>query len=173
MIRFRQLARVYGAGGLSWWDWQEASANNWIALSRPAGALPGYVPYETMADIGQNASGDLVVWAQEHLVGAGYPIQISGDFGYHTLLQIEAFQSAHGLTPDGIVGPATWAALLHCRTARVRWSVAKPRDTATVTSAAIVANLRHPATLVQPVPASASRPATRDEIAHAGGAGRP
>jgi hypothetical protein len=174
VARFRALARVYGAAGVSWWDWQEASASNWFALSRPVGGLPGYVPYKQMADIGQNASGDLVVWAQEHLVGAGYPIEISGDFGYHTVLQVQAFQTAHGLTADGIVGPATWAALLGYRTARVRWTVAQPHDTATVTSAAITAAERaSPTPLVEPVPASASLKPKRNEIPASGGAGRP
>ena len=174
VVRFRQLARVYGAGGLSWWDWQEAGASMWIALSRPTGGLPGYVPYKQMADIGPQASGDLVVWAQEHLVSAGYPIDISGDFGYHTLLEVEAFQTAHGLTADGVVGPATWAALLRYRTARVRWTVAHPHDKATVTSAAITAAERAtPIPLVEPVPASASLKPKRNEIAHAGGRGRP
>jgi hypothetical protein len=172
VVRFRQLARVYGASGLSWWDWQEATASNWFALSRPAGALHGYAPYEQMADISQGASSDLVVWAQEHLVSAGYPIQVSGDFGYHTLLDIQAFQTAHGLAADGIVGPATWAALLRYRIARVRWSVARPHDTATVTSAAIsAAEAATPQTLVEPVPANASRRARRNEIAGAGGRG--
>jgi hypothetical protein len=175
VVRFRQLARVYGASGLSWWDWQEATASDWFALSRPAGVLRGYVPYEQMADLGQNAKGDLVVWAQEHLVSAGYPIQISGDFGYHTLLDVEAFQTAHGLTADGIIGPATWNALLRYRIARVRWSVSKPHDTATVTSAAIVRNrgAAGATPLVQQVPESATLPAKRDEIAGAGGRGRP
>ena len=174
VVRFRQLARVYGAPGLSWWDWQEASASNWFALSRPAGALPGYIPYKQMADIGQNASGDLVVWAQEHLVGAGFPIEISGDFGYHTLLQVQAFQTAHGLSADGVVGPATWAALLRYRTARVSWTVSQPHDTATVTSAAVTAAERAtPTPLVEPVPASASLKPKRNEIPASGGAGRP
>ena len=44
IVRFRELSRAYGARGLSWWDWQEASSSAWIALSRPAGSLPGYVP---------------------------------------------------------------------------------------------------------------------------------
>ena len=86
IIRFRELSRAYGAAGLSWWDWQEASATDWTALSRPAGTLPGYVPYKVMADLGSGAQGDMVVWAQEHLITAGYPISISGDFGYHTVL---------------------------------------------------------------------------------------
>jgi Putative peptidoglycan binding domain len=174
VVRFRQLARVYGAGGVSWWDWQEARASDWTAVSRPTGTLPGYVPYETLADVNPNDSGDLVVWAQEHLVSAGYPIEVSGDYGYHTLLDVQAFQTAHGLTPDGVIGPATWAALLRYRIARVKWTVAKRHDTATVTSAAITAAQRATATpLVQPVPASASLPAKRDEIAGAGGRGRP
>ncbi|HEX3978243.1 MAG TPA: peptidoglycan-binding protein [Solirubrobacteraceae bacterium] len=174
VVRFRQLARVYGAGGVSWWDWQEAGASMWTAVSRPAGTLAGYVPYETLADVNPNSSGDLVVWVQEHLVSAGYPIQVSGDYGYHTLLDVQAFQTSHGLTADGIIGPATWAALLRYRIARVKWSVAKRHDTATVTSAAITAAQRAtPNTLVEPVPASASLPAKRNEIAGAGGRGRP
>ena len=146
----------------------------WTALSRPAGTLHGYVPYTTLADVNPNSSGDLVVWVQEHLVSAGYPIQISGDYGYHTLLDVEAFQTSHGLSADGIIGPETWAALLRYRIARVKWTVAKRHDTATVTSADITAAQRAtPHALVEPVPASASEPARRDEIAGAGGRGRP
>jgi Putative peptidoglycan binding domain len=174
IIRFRELSRAYGATGVSWWDWQEANTADWTAISRPAGVLSGYVPYKLMADVGQGAQGDMVVWAQEHLISAGYPITVSGDFGYHTLLDVEAFQSAHGLTADGIIGPETWAALLRYRDARVNWI-------ATGGQHAVVANTvrRHalPAhaapTIDAPVPASASRPAKRDEIAGAGGAGRP
>ena len=174
VVRFRQLARAYGAAGLSWWDWQEATASDWFAVSRPAGALHGYVPYKQMADIGQNAKGDLVVWAQERLVSAGYPIQISGDFGYHTVLDVEAFQTAHGLTADGVIGPATWNALLRYRIARVRWSVARPHDTATVTSAAVTAAERATSgPLVRPVPQSAKLPAKRNELKGAPGRGRP
>jgi Putative peptidoglycan binding domain len=174
VMRFRELARVYGAPGVSWWDWQDASSSMWTAMSRPAGTLHGYVPYETLADVNPNSSGDLVVWVQEHLVSAGYPIQVSGDYGYHTLLDVEAFQTSHGLSADGIIGPETWAALLRYRIARVKWTVAKRHDTATVTSADITAAQgATPTALVEPVPASASLPARRDEIAGAGGRGRP
>jgi hypothetical protein len=173
VMRFRELARVYGAGGVSWWDWQEATSAMWTAVSRPAGTLPGYVPYETLADVNPNSSGDLVVWVQEHLISAGYPIQVSGDYGYHTLLDVQAFQTAHGLSADGVIGPETWAALLRYRIARVKWTVAKRHDTATVTSADITAAQRDTqSTLVAPVPASATLPARRDEIAGAGGRGR-
>jgi len=173
IVRFRELARAYGATGVSWWDWQDATSSNWSALSRPAGTLPGYIPDKVMADVGDGAQGDMVVWAQEHLVSAGYPIAISGDFGYHTLLEVEAFQTAHDLTADGIIGPDTWAALLQYRTARVDWVASGGQH-------AVVADARHAgqpttaaATVVAPVPASAARRARRDEIAGAGGAGRP
>jgi hypothetical protein len=169
IVRFRELSRAYGAPGVSWWDWQDASTSDWTAISRPVGRLAGYVPYTLMADIGQGAQGDMVVWAQEHLISAGYPIAVSGDFGYHTLLDVEAFQTTHGLTADGVIGPETWAALLRYRDARVSWI-------ATGGQHAVPANTvrRQVVTgIVAPVPRSASRPAKRDEIAGAGGAGRP
>ena len=81
IFRFRQLSRVYGACGVSWWDWQEATPSAWTALSRPPAALPGYEPYKVMASIKKGAAGDLVVWAQEHLISAGYPIGVDGGFG--------------------------------------------------------------------------------------------
>ena len=57
IIRFRELSRVYGAGGVSWWDWQEASGADWSAVSRPAGSLAGYVADDPMASIGEGARG--------------------------------------------------------------------------------------------------------------------
>lgn len=46
------------------------------------------------------------------LVNLGYPIcNPTGDFSWQTALAVIAFQRANGLSADGIVGPATWAAL--------------------------------------------------------------
>jgi hypothetical protein len=175
IVRFRQLSRAYGAPGISWWDWQEAGPSDWTAISRPAGTLPSYVPYKVMADVGQGAQGDMVVWAQEHLISAGYPIAVSGDFGYHTLVDVEAFQTAHGLTADGIIGQETWSALLRYRDARVDWvaSGGQHAVVATVQGRRVIAADARDVTVVAPVPRSAARPAKRDEIAGAGGAGRP
>src|SRR4051812_22308355 len=38
-------------------------------------------------------------------------IHADGVFGRHTVHALKRFQRRHGLTPDGVAGPATWAAL--------------------------------------------------------------
>lgn len=60
-----------------------------------------------------NSSGTAVGTLQRDLLQLGYSIVGSADnsFGAHTQAGVEAFQKAHGLTPDGVVGPATWDAL--------------------------------------------------------------
>jgi hypothetical protein len=167
IFRFRELSRVYGAPGVSWWDWQEASHSAWTAVSRPAGALSGYQPYTLMAPIKKGAKGDLVVWAQEHLISAGYRLGVDGGFGRNTRRAVLAFQSSHGLGADGIVGPATWSALLRYQPVYIKWNVRGTMRPAEISDAGGVA------VRSAPVPSSASRPAKRDEIPGNLGAGRP
>ena len=184
IVRFRQLSRAYGASGVSWWDWQEATGSAWSAVSRPAGSLSGYVPYRLMASIGTGAKGDLVVWAQEHLISAGYKLGVDGDFGRSTRNAVAKFQLAHGLGSDGIIGPETWRTLLRYRPVRIVWAAAAharraagtrvsgPGSGASSGLGSGPSSDRGAASLM-PVPKSASRPARRDEIAGAGGAGHP
>jgi Putative peptidoglycan binding domain len=167
IFRFRELSRAYGAAGVSWWDWQEASSSAWKAISRPAGTLPGYQPYEVMALIKKGAKGDLVVWAQEHLISAGYRLGVDGGFGRTTRRAVLAFQSSHGLTADGIIGPATWSALLRYRPVYIKWNVRGAMRPAAISDAG------GGAVRSAPVPSSASQPARRDEIPRDLGAGRP
>ena len=162
IIRFRQISRAYGAPNLSWWDWQEAGQAAWSAVAHRTGSLSPYAASPLLATISRGSRGDPVVWAQEHLISAGDAIPVDGGFGPSTQTAVENFQTAHGLTPDGLVGSATWAALLRYAPARVLWT--KPG--ATIASAS-----RSPLTM--PVPASARLRAKRDEIAGAGGAGKP
>ncbi len=152
IVRFRQLARAYGAGGVSWWSWQSARAADWSAVARASAPLPDAVAQTAMASVGVGARGDLVVWIQEHLVSARDPVAVSGDFGLHTELAVEAFQSTHRLAVDGIVGPETWRALLRYRPVAVRW-VRRGRHTLAAEELARAA--RAPTS-----PAQASRPSS-------------
>ncbi|HTU75680.1 MAG TPA: peptidoglycan-binding protein [Trebonia sp.] len=42
-----------------------------------------------------------------------YPILIDGIFGPQTLAAVKDFQRKYGLTPNGVVGPATWNKLVY------------------------------------------------------------
>jgi hypothetical protein len=161
ITHFRQLSRVYGALGVSWWDWQEASPGAWQAVSRPVGSLAGYVPYDGLATISKGWTGDLVVWAQEHLITAGLKLGVDGGFGAVTQTAVEQFQLANGLLVDGVIGPETWQALLRYQPAKISWSARSKRAT--------VAGVGR----LTPVPESASLPAKRDEIPADLGAGLP
>ena len=107
IARFRSLASAYGTTGLSWWDWQETSARGWQAIAaavQPGGPAPPAAG--AYARLSQGSRGDLVVWAQEHLVGAGAAIAVDGAFGSGTAqaygakdlrLALEAARAALGL----------------------------------------------------------------------------
>lgn len=160
--RFRQLSRDYGAPGVSWWDWQEGSGGAWHAVSQPIGSLTSFTADSSLAILRGGAHGDVVVWAQEHLLSAGDTVALDGSYGPATRSAVVRFQLARGLQPaSGTIGRRTWRALLRYRPVRVTWT----RRGATVASAGGARRA--------PVPASASLPARRDEIAGAGGAGRP
>lgn len=49
---------------------------------------------------------------QSALGQAGWPVIVDGDYGYITRDAVIEFQKTHGLTADGIVGPATLAYLI-------------------------------------------------------------
>src|SRR5437763_593635 len=118
-MRFRSMSRTYGFAGASWWDWQEATAANWRALVQPTASIAGYTVTTGTPLLEKGSLGDLVVWAQEHLVTAGYTMPVDGGYGTQTLSAVQAFQTAHGLTADGVIGPATWAVLLQYAPATV------------------------------------------------------
>ena len=57
------------------------------------------------------SSGEDVKWLQAVLTQNGLTMNMTGYFGDKTRNYVKAFQRSHGLTPDGMVGPATLAKL--------------------------------------------------------------
>ncbi len=160
--RFRQLRWVYRARGIAWYDWESASHQAWHALSAPIKRL-SLTPRDQMPTLsqgGQYSGGDLVVWAQEHLISAGYTLTVDGQYGPKTAKAVTKFQTAHGLPVTGEVDPATWAALLRYPPAHITWTAGGAK----VASAG---------SRVLPPPASARLPAVAYEIPAHLGAGRP
>ena len=161
--QFRAIARYYGAKGVSWWDWQSAGASEFKAVWSPIGSIVGFVPQRTVASLDRGAKGDVVVWAQEHLVKAGQRVTVDGDFGKQTRTAVSRFQSAHGLPANGAIGPATWNALLRYQPLAIKWTLTKRRLSAVVA---------RDGDQTLPVPRSASLPAKRNELGGTPGQGK-
>ena len=88
---------VWGAGGRS------ASAPAWLREAvAAASSRPAATAKKTLR-LGDKGSDVLAL--QKRLFA------LDGHFGPTTEAAIKAFQQSRGLTPDGIVGPATWEAL--------------------------------------------------------------
>lgn len=93
------------------------------APDSPADTPVTPAPTENPADAGDGASpllvlrngsrGTQVKVLQYLLIDAGFDCgKVDGIIGKNTIAAVKAFQTAHSLTADGIVGAKTWAALL-------------------------------------------------------------
>ena len=100
------MAISYELRGVSWWSWQETDRREWRALGRDfktgvPGAGRSGAGYPVLS---KGSRGDLVVWAQEHLRGAGEPVPVTGYFGNITRRAVRRFQRAKGYVDDGRIG---------------------------------------------------------------------
>lgn len=129
ITRFRQLAAAEGATGLSWWSWQHTDAAGWGAVGQPIGPL-ATAPAPDYALIAKGKKGDIVVWAQQHLRGAGQTgISTDGNFGAGTETAVRNFQTSAGLPVTGQIDTATWQALLKHPPAKAKWAVTRSAPT--------------------------------------------
>ena len=75
------------------------------ALGAPASSAAA----QTLLSLGDR--GPAVIKLQTALNANGEHLFVDGDFGRNTQAAVMRFQAAHTLTPDGVVGSATLAAL--------------------------------------------------------------
>ena len=60
----------------------------------------------------QGDQGSEVAEIQGQLINLGYDVIADGEYGPATVDAVRQFQESQGITPDGLVGPATYEALL-------------------------------------------------------------
>jgi hypothetical protein len=123
---FRRFAQSYGGLPPSWWSWQETSGREWGAVGADSALRPvtGYRLEVVHPLLKRGSKGDMVVWAQEHLIAAGADLPVTGVFGKQTARAVHTFKGDHGLTANAIVDTDTWNALLTFTPYRPRWSAA-------------------------------------------------
>lgn len=108
-----------------WNEWAELTGTAYAADAPDSSADVPAAPNttENPADAGGGTSpllvlrngsrGTQVKVLQYLLIDAGFDCgKVDGIIGKDTIAAVKAFQTAHGLTADGIVGAKTWAALL-------------------------------------------------------------
>lgn len=124
VLRFRALASAYGAPGLSFFDLAGAQPEGLLALSAP---LPKLARKAVVAPTFRAGAGcDQIVQAQELLNAAGAHLPVGGFFGAETARAVAAFQARHRLRANGVLGPATWKALLRLRPREPSWASGPP-----------------------------------------------
>lgn len=128
VIAMGRMFSAYAAHGGPAWTWRPYSGTNphvhhfhvsvqgdaaryddtspWNIDGVLGGAALGVVPV-----LQQGAEGENVRRLQSALNRRGAGLVVDGAFGPATLRAVTAYQRLHGLKPDGIVGPLTWAAL--------------------------------------------------------------
>ncbi|MCB0874662.1 MAG: peptidoglycan-binding protein [Solirubrobacterales bacterium] len=123
VLDFRRLAAAYGSSGVSWWSWQETGRKMWPRLSgRLRGGVPGPRPRREYAALARGARGDRVLWAQEHLRGAGLDAPVNGRFNRRTQRAVKALQRRAGVEASGDIDGGTWTLLLAAEPERIAWS---------------------------------------------------
>jgi peptidoglycan hydrolase-like protein with peptidoglycan-binding domain len=78
----------------------------------------------------RGARGDLVVWAQQHLLAAAQPVTVNGRYDSATVRAVRSYQLASFLPATGVLDVATWQSLLARPAAKVRWRASASRVSA-------------------------------------------
>ena len=94
----------------TFWDGLRMTDNGWVNVTYlwTGGETPG----GNWPTVRQGANGESVRTIQYLLNHHGASLATDGDFGSGTVAAVRSFQTAEGLSSDGVVGPNTWAALI-------------------------------------------------------------
>jgi peptidoglycan hydrolase-like protein with peptidoglycan-binding domain len=112
MMRFRQLAALYGSSGLSWWSWQASTDRGWQAIGAPIQPLTDTQPSQDWPLLKKGSKGDETLWMQQHLAAGDPTTPTSGTFDAATDTALRNFQAQHAFAVTGTTDAATWQALL-------------------------------------------------------------
>jgi hypothetical protein len=131
---FRRFAASFGGLAPSWWSWQETNGQEWGALGADSALQPvtGYRQEVVHPLLKRKSKGDLVVWAQQHLVAAGADIPVTGFFGPRTARAVREFKEARGLPANGVIDTETWERLRELTPYRPSWARTRSRAGARV-----------------------------------------
>lgn len=115
---------AYAQGFYNWFDTGAAGQENagGASAASPGSAAEAdcasIAPYEACWPprmLCEGMRGADAACAQALMAARGYACAPSGDFDAPTARSTRAFQAAHGLAVDGVIGANTWAALLSLR----------------------------------------------------------
>lgn len=126
VTRFRALASAYGLAGMSFFDLESAQRGQIASLAVQPPRLsrkPSSAP-----TLRAGADGDEIVWAQELLNDGHAGLPVGGFYGARTARAVAHFQLRHHLRANGVLGPATWKALLHLKAREPSWATSAPQS---------------------------------------------
>jgi putative chitinase len=109
-----EVTRLINGGGNGLDDRRRYTSAAKAAVARLEGAqLSGVSPpgAANQPVLQRGSKGTAVAELQGLLHDLDFAVAVDGDFGPGTEVAVSRFQSEHGLTINGLVGPETWAAL--------------------------------------------------------------
>ena len=83
--------------------------------------MKGYEAPRAFADLRRGDEGDLVIRAQQLLVGLGLEAPINGSYDGRTEKAVFELQEVEGLPATGEIGDRTWGVLLESEPEKVNW----------------------------------------------------
>lgn len=101
---------VLGAYGLVAWGAYKLLLKKSPVSTQATPVIPPIIQ-PTTARVSTGSANVAALQSRLNSLGANPPLAVDGISGPRTLAAIKAFQNANGITPDGIVGPITQAAL--------------------------------------------------------------